>query len=97
MSTPIMYGFGNLAAAAEDLQASAAAVSSELEELKNLLRPMADTWTGEASESYFIHQRKWDEAAAELNMILVSIAQTVDEGNARMKSINDAAAASWMA
>ncbi|WP_018297728.1 WXG100 family type VII secretion target [Corynebacterium lubricantis] len=96
MTNSIQYGFGSLAGAADDLQASSARVGAELEELKNLLRPMAATWTGEASENYQMHQRKWDEAAAELNMILDSIAKTVSDGNMRMKGINDAAAASWL-
>lgn len=96
MTHSIQYGFGSLAGVAEDLQSSAARVGAELEELKSLLQPMASTWSGEAAENYALHQRKWDDAAAELNMILDSIAKTVGEGNSRMKGINDAAAASWL-
>ncbi|MDY5786420.1 MULTISPECIES: WXG100 family type VII secretion target [unclassified Corynebacterium] len=91
----IKYGFGQLAAAAEDMDASAAKISGQLADLKSMLQPMVSTWEGEAAQAYAAHQQKWDQAADELNTILRTIASTVEEGNARMKAVNAAAAASW--
>ncbi|WKD56905.1 6 kDa early secretory antigenic target [Corynebacterium capitovis DSM 44611] len=91
----IKYGFGQLSGAAQDMDASAARIAHQLEELKSLLQPMVATWEGDAAEAYYAHQQKWDQAAEELNTILTTIATTVEEGNNRMQAVNAAAAASW--
>lgn len=95
MSEAIKYGFGSLAAASDDISSSARSVNAELEELNNMLTPMAQSWTGEAAENYWIHQRKWDAAAKELNEVLATIAGTVRQGSSRMEGINSAIARSW--
>ncbi|SDM10991.1 WXG100 family type VII secretion target [Corynebacterium mycetoides] len=91
----IKYEFGQLAGAAEDLRGSAAQINRMLDELKSGLAPMVATWTGDAAEAYNEHQRKWDAAAEDLNVILNNVAQAVDGGNDRMRQVNDAAAQSW--
>ncbi|SDS48092.1 WXG100 family type VII secretion target [Corynebacterium timonense] len=91
----IKYGFGQLSGAAQDMDASAAAIEAQLNDLKSLLQPLVTTWQGEAAEAYAAHQQKWDQAAEELNTILRTIAATVEEGNSRMQAVNAAAAASW--
>jgi early secretory antigenic target protein ESAT-6 len=40
-------------------------------------------------------QRRWDNSLEELNMVLDSVARTVDDANARMSQINTSAANSW--
>ncbi|SER66271.1 WXG100 family type VII secretion target [Corynebacterium cystitidis] len=95
MSETIKYGFNNLAAASEDIASSARNVAAELDELKNVLAPMAESWVGEAADSYWIHQKKWDDAAHELNEILNTIADNVRQGSLRMEGINSAIARSW--
>lgn len=91
----IKYGFGQLTGAAQDMDASAAKIAGQLNDLKAMLQPMVSTWEGDAAEAYYAHQQKWDQAAEELNTILKTIAATVEEGNSRMQAVNAAAAASW--
>lgn len=91
----IKYGFGSLAGAAADLENSSIAIGAQLDDLKTQISPMVAAWEGDASESYQAHQAKWDQAAAELNEILLGIARAVSDGNERMQAVNAAAANSW--
>ncbi|WP_342319046.1 WXG100 family type VII secretion target [Corynebacterium mayonis] len=91
----IKYGFGQLSGAAQDMESAAANIAGQLNDLKAMLQPMVATWEGDAAEAYNVHQRKWDQAAEDLNTILRTIATTVEEGNSRMQAVNSAAAASW--
>lgn len=93
--TIIKYGFGTIAAAADDIQSTSASINALLGDLKARIAPMVATWEGESSESYQESQKKWDQAADELNQILDTIARTVTAGNDRMADINRRAAASW--
>ena len=91
----IKYPFGNIAAAAADIRATAGSMNALLDDLKQQLRPMVSTWEGDSASAYQTAQAKWDSAAAELNTILETIASTVQEGNDRMSEVNRMAAASW--
>ncbi|MCQ9342549.1 WXG100 family type VII secretion target [Corynebacterium sp. 153RC1] len=91
----IKYGFGSIEAAATDIQSTSGRINSLLEGLKGQIRPMVNTWEGESATAYQAAQQQWDKAAAELNTILATIAQTVRAGNDRMSDINRRAAASW--
>ena len=53
------------------------------------------TFTREAATAYSEAQAKWDKAAAELNTVLATIANTVSQSNDRMSDVNRRAAASW--
>lgn len=91
----IKYGFGEIEAAAGDIQATNGRIQGLLEELKAHIQPMVQTWEGESATAYQQAQLQWDRAAAELNAILLTISQTVRAGNDRMSDINRRAAASW--
>lgn len=91
----IKYGFGEIEAAAGDIQSTSGRINSLLEGLKGQIRPMVSTWEGESAVAYEAAQAQWDKAAAELNTILATIAQTVRAGNDRMSDVNRRAAASW--
>lgn len=91
----IKYDFAQIANASEDMRASAARINGDLNELKQMLQPMVQTWEGTASTAYQAHQAKWDQAAADLNQILNQIAQVVEDGNSTMLAVNNAAANSW--
>ena len=91
----IKYDFGQIGSTAQDIRTSAATINGQLNELKEVIRPMTATWEGEAATSYMAHQAKWDQAAADLNEILNQIASTVEDGNNTMSAVNNAAANSW--
>lgn len=91
----IKYGFGAIAAASGDIQATSGRINSLLADLKAHIAPMAATWEGASAEAYAAAQARWDRAAEELNQVLGSIARVVAQGNDRMAEVNRAAAASW--
>ena len=91
----IKYNFAQISNTAQDIRSSATRINGQLLDLKDMIKPMTDTWEGEAAASYRAHQTKWDQAAEDLNRILNQIATTVDEGNNQMMAVNTAAANSW--
>ncbi len=95
MTDTIRYSFGAIAAGSEDIRATSANIQSLLGDLRSRIQPMTATWEGDSAVAYEAAQREWDEAAADLNMILETIARTVSESNDRMSDINRQAAASW--
>lgn len=95
MSDMIKYGFGEIEAAATDIQATSGRINSLLDGLKSNLAPMVATWEGDSATAYQQAQQLWDRSAAELNAILATISQTVRASNDRMSEVNRIAAASW--
>lgn len=95
MESVIKYQFGEIEAAASDINSTSGRINALLDDLKAQLQPMVSTWEGESASAYGEAQAKWDKAAAELNTILATISKTVREGNDRMGDINRMAAASW--
>ena len=91
----IKYGFGEIDAAASDIQATSGRINSLLDGLKAQIQPMVSSWEGQSSTAYQEAQQKWDRAAAELNTILATISNTVRDCNDRMAEVNRKAAASW--
>lgn len=91
----IKYGFGEIEAAASDIQSTSGRINSLLEDLKAHIRPMAAAWEGESAQAYNEAQQQWDSSAAELNTILSTISNTVRQCNDRMSEVNRMAAASW--
>lgn len=91
----IKYQFGAIQSAAADIQSTSGRINALLDGLKSQIQPMVSTWEGESASAYQAAQAKWDNAAAELNAVLASIATTVQEGNDRMSDVNRMAAASW--
>ena len=91
----IKYDFAQISGTASDIRGSVARINGQLDDLKSSIKPMTDSWEGEAAASYRAHQAKWDNAANDLNAILNQIADTVEEGNNQMMAVNTAAANSW--
>ncbi|PRQ11581.1 WXG100 family type VII secretion target [Corynebacterium sp. 13CS0277] len=95
MNSAIKYQFGAITAASGDIQQTSGRINGLLDELKAQIKPMVATWEGDSASAYQAAQLKWDNAAAELNNILATIANTVQEGNDRMSDINRRAAGTW--
>lgn len=91
----IRYQFGAISAAAADINGTSQRINQLLDDVKATIQPMVSTWEGESATAYQAAQRKWDNAAVELNAVLAAISRTVSQGNDRMAEVNRAAAASW--
>ncbi|AKK04876.1 WXG100 family type VII secretion target [Corynebacterium mustelae] len=91
----IRYGFGEIEAAAGDIQSTSGRINALLDAIKSQIQPMVASWEGDSAIAYQEAQNKWDRAAAELNTVLATISQTVRSGNDRMSDVNRMAASSW--
>ncbi|MCP2260204.1 early secretory antigenic target ESAT-6 [Streptoalloteichus tenebrarius] len=69
----IKVTFGALSQAQSDISSTANKIEGQLESLKSRLQPLVSTWEGDAAAAYNEHQRKWDEAAADLKQVLNQI------------------------
>ena len=89
------YNFATIAQASVDIRTTSSNINSTLDQLKSDIAPMTAEWEGESSAAYQDAQRRWDNAAAELNTVLQSVARAVEDANSRMSQINTSAANSW--
>lgn len=77
----ILVTFGELEGARESITTTWKNISQELEELKSYLKPMVDTWTGDASIAYQALQAQWDQSAKDLNQVLNQIGVALGTSN----------------
>lgn len=77
----ILVTFGELESARSSIQTTWTNISREMEDLKSYLRPMVETWTGDASIAYQAHQAQWDRAANDLNQVLNQIGVALGTSN----------------
>jgi 6 kDa early secretory antigenic target len=73
----IKVTFGELQSAASNISQNANKIQSSLDDLKSYLAPLVAGWSGQASEQYNAHQRKWDLAAADLQSVMAAIGTAV--------------------
>jgi WXG100 family type VII secretion target len=66
-------------AALEHAMGQIRAISGQMDEKLNTLRSSLQRmqWDGQDRESYNVHQKKWDDAVADLNRVLAQIGQAV--------------------
>ncbi len=77
----ILVTFGELESAQSSIRTTSTTINRELEDLKNYLKPMVDTWSGDASIAYHARQAQWDQAAANLNQVLNQIGVALGTSN----------------
>ncbi|QFQ03070.1 6 kDa early secretory antigenic target [Corynebacterium urogenitale] len=91
----IHYNFANIGQAAEDINSTKNRIDGILDNLKSDLQPLVAEWEGESATAYQAAQKKWDDSANELNIVLGQVATAVRDSNDRMSQINTNAANSW--
>ncbi len=77
MSGNVKVTFAELDAARQQLWGSWQAIQTKLDDLQRYLAPLVSTWEGEAALSYQEKQRRWNQAADDLNQILHGISHTL--------------------
>ncbi|MGH3772968.1 MAG: WXG100 family type VII secretion target [Pseudonocardiaceae bacterium] len=77
----ILVTFGELESAQNSIRTTSANITREMEDLARYLQPMADSWTGDASNAYKDHKAKWDRAALDLNQVLSQIGVALGTSN----------------
>lgn len=91
----ISYQFGQIEQSASEINGISQKIDGQLQDLKQVLQPMVATWQGDSAQAYQAQQAEWDNAYAELNQVLATIARVVADGNNEMAAVNSRAAASW--
>ena len=59
------------------------------------IAPLQATWSREAAEAYRVEQARWEQAAAALNDILVSLGNAVRDGADDVAATDRSAARAW--
>lgn len=85
MSGLIKYDHGAIDTASAEIATSSRAMNGQLDDLKAALRDIESRWEGSGSAAYLAQKAKWDQAAADLNMVLAQISQAVSRGNEDMQ------------
>ncbi|GAA2023460.1 hypothetical protein GCM10009839_21270 [Catenulispora yoronensis] len=82
-----------LSAASQNVVAAHNELNSKLHDLRSLLTPLTQTWSGQAAADYQARQHQWDQAQADLNEVLQQIGKVLEVaqqqyGDAERANIN---------
>ena len=91
----ILVTFGELESARSSIQTTWTHINREMEDLKQYLQPMVETWTGDAASAYHAHQAQWDRSAADLNQVLNQIGIALGTSNENYQAGEAANRARW--
>lgn len=67
-----------LSSASENVASAHSELNTKLHDLRTLLHPLTQTWTGQAAADYQARQRQWDQAQADLNEVLQQIGKVLE-------------------
>jgi 6 kDa early secretory antigenic target len=67
-----------LSSASENVAAAHNELNIKLNDLRTLLHPLTQTWTGQAAADYQERQRQWDQAQTDLNEVLQQIGKVLE-------------------
>jgi WXG100 family type VII secretion target len=78
----IRVDHGALGHGAQDLLGAARGIQARLDQLEGDLRPLATDWTGAAREAYARAKTRWDQAIADMVLLLQDAGTGVESSNA---------------
>ena len=67
-----------LSSASQNVASAHNELNSKLHDLRTLLQPLTQTWSGQAAADYQERQRQWDQAQADLNEVLQQIGKVLE-------------------
>jgi WXG100 family type VII secretion target len=79
----------------QQIHATSARFNAALDDLRTQITPLTAVWTREAAEACRVEQARWDQSAAALNEILVSLGNAVRDGADDVADTDRRAAAAW--
>ena len=91
----IAVNHGQMEAAAGQVQSTWGKLESQFAELQGLVGKLAQAWQGEDQQAYSASQKKWNEAAADLNQGLKGIGNGVTTANQNFLSATQANVRTW--
>jgi early secretory antigenic target protein ESAT-6 len=75
----LLVNFGQLQAAAGNIDSAIGALHSQLRDLETAAQPLISTWNGTAQGAYQQRQQQWSSAAEDLTQILQNIKKALVE------------------
>ncbi len=96
MDNMLSYDFGEIEyTVRQEIHTTSARLNAALDDLRAQIAPLQATWSREAAEAYRIEQARWEQAAAALNEILVSLGNAVRDGADDVAATDRSAARTW--
>jgi len=91
----IAVSFEALATAEQQINQTANQISSQLDELRQMLQPLVSTWTGQAMENYQVQQHNWDGAQRDALQVLQGIGRVVGAAHDAYVNTEKSNAGAW--
>ncbi|MCW2597156.1 MAG: family type secretion target [Jatrophihabitans sp.] len=91
----IQVNFQALQAGQDGVRQTYNRLQATLEELEADLKPMIESWTGSAQESYLACKRQWDDGARSLAAVLESVSRAVGTANENYRATHNATMQIW--
>ena len=67
-----------LSTASQNVAVAYQELNTKLHDLRTMLQPMTQTWSGQAAADYQAKQRQWDQAQTDLNEVLQQIGKVLE-------------------
>ena len=80
----IHYNYAEIEAQSGTINGAVNTTQGLLDEGKQSLAKLAETWGGSGSEAYQAMQARWDQSSLELNQALQTLAQKISEAGQAM-------------
>jgi early secretory antigenic target protein ESAT-6 len=91
----MLVTFAELANAAQTIQQTSNNLNQKLDDLKQMLTPIANSWEGQAAQNYQVQQNKWNQAQTDINQVLQAISKAVEAAHDAYSQTETSNAASW--
>jgi early secretory antigenic target protein ESAT-6 len=95
MSQRVLVTFEAIASAQQSVAKTAANLDQKLADLKSMLQPLVQTWTGSASDLYQQKQAQWDTSQQDLNQVLMQIGKVLGVAHDAYTQAETANAKTW--
>lgn len=96
MNPVLSYNFDEIEyTVRQEIHSTAQRFNATLADLRAQIAPLQQTWTRAAAEAYRLEQTRWDQAAAALNHILITLGNAVRDGADEVAATDRAAANTW--
>ncbi|WP_037572304.1 WXG100 family type VII secretion target [Phaeacidiphilus oryzae] len=95
MSGHIMVNFSTVSNAAQEVKATAGRIEAQLNDLKQGVQRIAQSWEGAAQEGYRARQAQWDSSAADLHSVLTQISSALENAAQNYTATENKNASIW--
>jgi len=74
----ILVTFATIAEASQNVNRTYSNLTQKLDDLRQMLQPITNDWTGDAAQQYQQKQQQWNQAQQDLGQVLQTISQVLD-------------------